>query len=109
MQTAPTKSPNRLEQTLLSFNLIRREKTPPLGGYCSLLALATQDKPMTLGQLCSTLGEVTYGGRSLETLERHGLLVIGLTTSGKKNYALTEKGKAEVARLIQGKFATEKS
>jgi hypothetical protein len=91
---------NKLEYCLQIVNSIRREKNPPLGRYCLLLALANSDKPLTSHQVALALGDNTYGSGTLSRAVDHGLINEHSPANGRgKTYSLTPLGIKEV-RMI---------
>jgi DNA-binding MarR family transcriptional regulator len=90
----------RIQLTLQIHNAIRREKNPPLGKYCLLLALASTGQPMTVHQIAKTLGEATYGSGTLDRALEHGLIQHTPGPTNSRHFTLTPKGQHQVQKLI---------
>lgn len=91
---------NRKVDFALAFlNSIRKEKNPPIGRYCMVLAIAASPSGViTSAQLTRTIGGDAPLSGTIESAVRQGVVECLPTTP--RSYRLSSSGEAIAARLL---------
>jgi hypothetical protein len=81
------------------LNRVRKEKTPPLARYCTILAIAEAGKPLTSRQIADRLGEPTAITGTIDSGIRQNL-IRQIPTKPHFTFDLTDSGKILAATLL---------
>lgn len=80
------------------LNHVRKQKTPPLARYCTLLTLVEAGRPLTGREIANRLKEDVAISGTLDSAIHNGLLEKLPTTPA--SYQLTNKGRTVAAVLL---------